>query len=1407
MPGSALTDLLASYVPRLIQERVVEHPAPIDSPVTEDFQSVVLFADISGFTLLTERLAERGPTGVETLARLLNEYFGQLIDIIHEYGGDVVKFAGDAVIAIFPFASRAGTADSVLTNLSRQWSLRAAECALRINEKLANYKIEGSSLYLKLAISTGHITTAHIGGVFNRWEFLITGLPLVELGIANNLANAGEILLTPSAWNLIRADCKAAKMDFEIRGQVGQAAKLEAIVHPSSISAPREKINIPAEAEISLRAYIPGAIINRLTAGQAGWIAELRRVTVLFINLPDLDQSTELEFAQNIARVIQRSVYRYEGSINKINVDDKGITIVAAFGLPPLSHEDDPLRGVQAALMIRKELINLNVRSYIGVTTGRIFCGSIGNSNRREYTIIGNIVNMSARLMAAASRQIGLIEREGIPILCDRATYDSSKDEIEFESLPPQQVKGRTEAVEVFHPLEQKKSVIRPTTELIGRQEEKTLLANALQELHRGAPLQVVILHGEPGIGKSRLIEDLARQAESLHIKVLAGAGDSVEKINPYHAWRPIFDKIFGIGDIVNDSQMSESLREEIRSKAISKLTEVDPELLRFASLLDVVLPTLIPDNEYTSAMTGEIRGGNIRELLARILQHEARKGPLLIVMEDIHWLDSASWTLLEDVYHKVRPLLVALTTRPLSPPIPLAFKEIVDAPETKFIRLEAMMLDDVEALVCQRLGVKSIPPQVAKLVREKSEGHPFFAEELAYALRDSGVLVIKGQECTLSPQFSNLEGIMLPDNLQAAITSRIDSLNPQQQLALKVASVIGRIFAYRMLEAVHPIEADRPALPSYMETLTRMSLTLIESEEPDLAYIFKHAVTQEVAYNLMLYAQRRQLHQSVAEWIEHSYEQDISSYYSLLAYHWSLAAEAPDPSVREKVVGKAIEYLEKAGDQSLNNFANAEAIQFFKEALRFADELKLSRLRLGRWYRKLGDAYLGLGALDEAKNYMLKAMETLGLPLPRSELGQVGALLSQVARQVGHRLRPGLFLNKKLDEGQEGIRHELVWLCQQLSVVQFLNGDPNPLPMMFAVTAGMNIAETMQDSAELANMYAQVAAVSGFIPLRSQLAHYKNKWQALAKKYDHPTYYIYSVMALATVDSGLGKWEEIKPDLEKAVAICDQIGNNRQMGETLAFLACNAMIMGEEGSLRAYNERLRECSLRRENPVQIVWVKQLESYVSVREGKLEHALKLADEAIEIMEKSLTAEISDYVVRAVKANALWKMGRHEEAWDIVKRLQDKLTKASVVDYSIYQCHAQLTEVICHALERAVEQNAPKAEKSEIEAYARLAIKNLRKYCGIFTIGEPALQLLNGYLALCERHPDKARKHWITAAEKAHAFPMYFEEGFAYLALARNTKRAHAERERSIERSIQAFEKAGYHNWVKVVREL
>src|SRR5258708_5548950 len=194
-------------------------------------------------------------------------------------------------------------------------------------------------------------------------------------------------------------------------------------------------------------------------AGQTGWLAELRRVTVLFVNLPSLNHTTTLEQAQLVASTLQTVLYRYEGSLNKLNVDDKGVTFVAALGLPPFAHEDDAVRGVQVALALRKKLNKLGVQSAIGITTGRAFCGAIGSDKRREYTMIGDVINLSARLMQAATGQI----------ICDGATFQAARSHIQFDGGPSIKVKGKTDLVPVYYPRREVKAAPRSQSTMIGR--------------------------------------------------------------------------------------------------------------------------------------------------------------------------------------------------------------------------------------------------------------------------------------------------------------------------------------------------------------------------------------------------------------------------------------------------------------------------------------------------------------------------------------------------------------------------------------------------------------------------------------------------------------------------------------------------------------------------------------------------------------------------------------------------------------------------------------------------------------------------------------------------------------------------------------------------------------------------
>lgn len=1409
MSNLALTELLASYVPRLIQNRVIADPSPIASPVAEEFQAAVLFADISGFTLLTERMVERGPSGVETLARILNEYFGQLINIIHDYGGDVVKFAGDAVIAVWPVVSdlpvdmtapviAAPAADSVSRADQWQWTMRAAECAIEVHRRLTNYKVEDASLYLKLAISTGKIGSAHVGGVFNRWEFLITGTPLVELGIANSLANAGEILATPSAWKLIRNDCIAEPLEFELKDTIAQGGLITSLNKPSSIFSIPKKPAIPAGAENSLRPYIPGAIINRLTAGQSSWIAELRRVTVLFINLPDLDQNTALESAQNIARLIQRSVYRYEGSINKINVDDKGITIVAAMGLPPFAHEDDPARGVQAALMIRKELARHDIRSCIGIATGRIFCGSVGNESRREYTIIGNAVNLSARLMGAASRQDELTAQYGIPILCDRVTYDSAKDAVQFEPYPPQQVKGRKEPVEVFHPLEEKKSVIRPKTELIGRQEEKDSIANSLQELSRGTRHQTLVLIGEAGIGKSRLFEDLIRQAETLHVTTFTGSGDPIEKSNPYHAWRPIFNKILGIEDLLAKTELKEEAQAAIQSTVAAKLAEVDPDLARYGPLVDVVLPTPIPDNEFTASLSGEIRSSNIREVLIRLLAFEASQEPLLIVLEDLHWFDSASWALLVDLQQKVRPLFLALNSRPLPDPVSALFKEIVDAPGTRLVRLEAMKLDDVEALVCQRLGVRSVPAVIGRLIREKSEGHPFFAEELAYALRDSGIIVIEDQECRIYPGLTNFEDLTLPDTLQAAITNRIDSLNPSQQLTLKVASVIGRIFAFRVLRDIHPIEADRAALSDCMDSLTRLSMTLVESESPDLAYIFKHAVTQEVAYNLMLFSQRRQLHQAVAEWIEKNHAKNLEAYYILLAHHWSQAAETTESVRNEHALQKAVEYLEKAGDQAMENYANQEAIQFFSQALELharlpgpeVGQVAHDRQTLrARWHSRIGLAHYGLGSLPDCERHVREALHLMGYSMPKSGLQFALALLPQIVRQVFHRYFPSLYIGSLKGKERDDYL-EVSRLFELMGRSYFYSQQQ--IPIIYCILRFVNLAERAGASPELASSYSAMAVLAGFAQLHSLAEIYVKRALTIAEEVNQPANLITVQVVTSVYQISVGKWDEIRLRAEKATALCEQIGDYRQWGDSMDVLGESALISGDLAYATIRLNELLEDARQRRNPLQVCWGLFGVAAIQIRQGNEASAVPMLEEALAILEKlpNLASSINTLGQLAL---AHLHLGDEAKALDYAEKVMSLASNISPTVYSLDIGFAAVSHVYFSLWEKSLRERGGGLSSDQYNSSAEKALKLLRAFQKVFPIGQAYAHYYQGWYEELTGKPQLAVKLWRQGLASARKFGLLYEEALLRMKLGSHLRDVPEEGSQHFERATRIFE--------------
>jgi class 3 adenylate cyclase len=455
---------LASYVPALVVRRFADRHEPLAEAESEQFLAAVLFADISGFTALTERLAGTGAGGVEELTELLNGCFGELVELVGEHGGDVVKFAGDALLALWPADGDRSTVTA--------W---AARCALAMQQSLQGRESAARvQLSVRIAVGFGQVSVAHLGGVRGRWELVVGGPAVVQVCAAEQVAGPGDVVLSPDALDLL-GDLATGEQ-VQLGADRPSPFRLARVRWPTG-AAPLVHARAVGTAGPALRGYVPAAVTARLAAGQSAWISELRTVSVLFVRLPGLDDisSDSLEEAQQLVGAVQEALYEYEGSVNKVGVDDKGATLVAAFGLPPVAHEDDAVRAVQAALEVQARLRRLGLGAALGLATGRGFCGSVGSSQRREYTMIGGVVNLAARLMQAANDEL----------VCDAATRQATQAKLAFEALPPRRLKGWTQPLAVFRPRGHSRTRARSGS-LVGRAREQRLLAERLVALRQG---------------------------------------------------------------------------------------------------------------------------------------------------------------------------------------------------------------------------------------------------------------------------------------------------------------------------------------------------------------------------------------------------------------------------------------------------------------------------------------------------------------------------------------------------------------------------------------------------------------------------------------------------------------------------------------------------------------------------------------------------------------------------------------------------------------------------------------------------------------------------------------------------------------------------------------------------------
>ncbi len=659
--------------------------------------------------------------------------------------------------------------------------------------------------------------------------------------------------------------------------------------------------------------YTPPHLAERVLTLRGALEGERKQVTVLFVDIVDssslaerLDLEVVHELMDRVLRLMAEAVHRYQGTVNQFLGDG----LMALFGAP-IALEDHAVRATQAALAIQEtveaysrkftEEHGLELRLRLGLNSGPVVVGKIGDDLRMDYTAVGDTTNLADRMQELA---------EPGAILMTEATHRLVAGYVKSEPLGSITLKGRREPVSVFRLTGRQRRRTRlevsaevGLTDLVDRTRELQVLQDSFARAKDGRG-QVVALVGEPGVGKSRLLHEFRRSLENERLIWLEGHCVAYGQATPY---LPVLDMCranFQIEDGDNPLQIEAKLRQGVRS--------IDPELERILPYL-LELFGLAGQGEVLGHLDPKERRRQMFEAIRTLTVAGGQRRIQVFVFEDLQWIDQTSEEYLDFVVESLDaiPALLLTTHRP-GAAIPWADKAY-------FTRLDLELFgqEEMQTLVGHVLGGGPAPPDVVRVIQEKAEGNPLFGEEITKSLRERGVLVERAGGHVWSPDTT----VSVPGNIKDIVNARLDHLQEPVKRTLQLAAVIGRQFGVDLLTQV---AEDQHEVPHHLEILKRLELIRETRAFPELEYAFKHALIQDVAYESLLGARRGELHEAVGRAIERLYADRLDEQAPLLTHHYGRSAH-PD-----RMIGYAL----LAGDRAARLYANAEATLYYEQAL-----------------------------------------------------------------------------------------------------------------------------------------------------------------------------------------------------------------------------------------------------------------------------------------------------------------------------------------------------------------------------------------------------------------------------------------------------------------------------------------
>ncbi|OAV43386.1 tetratricopeptide repeat protein [Lewinella sp. 4G2] len=883
-------------IPPFIQQRL------LDGHLSGEIEAFTLNVDLSGFTPLTEELMKEGVSGAENLSKILNEVFEPLVSLVYAHGGIIPYFAGDAFTAVFPLQ---------LSRIHAQQILQLTDEVRSIFSSRKNIFGGKYRIGIKAGVAAEKVSFGIVGDDLKAFYF--RGPAIKAATTAQSKAEEGGVVLSDKMNALLEGQevitQEISTGFFRVVGEFSFELDTTLFMHP---------LTLPEVSTDVAGSFLPAEVVRYDQAG------EFRTVVSVFLSFEAIHTHQQLD---RFAAAVLKQVSDFGGYFKEVDFGDKGSVMVIFFGAP-VSYENITVRALEFALTVRTELEELrdtletNFRFRIGMTVGTAFTGIVGGKERAQYACVGNRVNLAARIMSAADWQDILVDDEL-----------GNTPHFRYKLKGNTSYKGIAEPVPTFSLQGRKQALGKPNygNRLVGREAEIQQLLAFAQPIFAGKMAGVAYVLGEAGIGKSRLTFEVRRQLNDREpVNWLLASSDQILR-KPFNSFIYLLHRMFRqsqeLGAAQNQRRFQfrlNQIRQGLRNANSDLAPGILEELDRTQSVLAAQIGIPLPHSLWTQ-LNAQGRYQNTIAALVNLLRAEAILAPTVLELEDIHWMDEDSHTVIQRLIRQSTnlPILIVATSRADDNGNYSHLKEgeTERAASVGSLRVELTALSEeaVRNMAEATLGAPIADETLATLLRT-TNSNPFYLEQVLEYFRENELLSTDDQGVL------NLtdESIKLSSSISSILTARIDRLSDMVRETVKAAAVIGREFDLPVLTEVlreeTGLDSDEELAELLREQISIAERGQIWSAMSELRYIFRHSLLREAVYSMQLTTRLQQLHHQIANVIERLYQDSLEERFVDLAFHYEHAGNKE----------KTIEYLGKAANYARSNYQNQQALDLY---------------------------------------------------------------------------------------------------------------------------------------------------------------------------------------------------------------------------------------------------------------------------------------------------------------------------------------------------------------------------------------------------------------------------------------------------------------------------------------------